>query len=229
MLARFTIIKQKQLLRKFFITVSLHLLYSKNWMQHRQCEGSDRNLCLCKIPSPFSLDSCTDDEEEPNRNSERKISEKQDGGKQLGKLENELMCEKKRSLWMSHKMLYRTEVSCVSLKINISPFFSGCFWFSLIYLRFNQNCINAAICSHIHRQCHPNKLMEIWEHRDTLSPALFTGWNGGWNSMAADIRHYSHWTPLWLCFCGMPLDLRISLATERFPFYAEKKVRVLSF
>lgn len=72
MLVMFPIIKAKQLLRKSFMTVSLHLLHSKIGTQHRRCEGSDRNLFLCKIPS-LGLDSYTDDDEEPDGNSERKI------------------------------------------------------------------------------------------------------------------------------------------------------------
>lgn len=156
MLVMFPIIKAKQLLRKSFMTVSLHLLHSKNGTQHRRCEGSDRNLFLCKIPS-LGLDSYTDDDEEPDGNSERKIFwktrrrqttwEVREWGGVWGK--NHL------SEWVI-KCSTGAELSHVTLKVSISPFFSGCFWFSLIYLRFNQKCINPATCSHIHRQCHPN-------------------------------------------------------------------------
>lgn len=76
-----------------------------------------------------------------------KFSENQDD-KQLGKLENELLCGGKRKyLWMSHEMLYRAELLDIYLKINIFPYFSGYFWFSLIYLQFNEEYINAAIVS----------------------------------------------------------------------------------
>jgi len=39
-------------------------------MQHRQCEGSDRNLCLCKMSLPL-VDSRAAAAEEPHGNSER--------------------------------------------------------------------------------------------------------------------------------------------------------------
>lgn len=79
----------RELLRKSFYTVSLYLLQSKKQMQHRQKRGSDRNLCA-KFHQHYQIFEVL------VRNlmeiQKGKFSEKQEDDKQLGKLENEVLC-----------------------------------------------------------------------------------------------------------------------------------------
>lgn len=89
--------KVKQILRKSFSTVSLHLFHSKNQTQHREDEGSDRNLYAKFHQHYWILELLV------VRNlmtmQKWKSSEKQEDDKQLGKLEDEVFCGGKENLF----------------------------------------------------------------------------------------------------------------------------------
>lgn len=154
--------------------------------------------------------------EEPDGNLERKIFWKTRWQTTWEVRGWSVVLGKKKSLWMSHRMLYRVELSHVYFKINIFSVFLRIFQIQSNLLTVQQGIHKCCHC--IHRQCHPKCCRWIWEHRST-------GWNEADGIQWPQTQGTEY---IYDCFCEVALDCRLSLAMERFPFYAEKTLRVLS-